>query len=155
MSTNAANAFSSGIKGRYREVRIDDDHQLKNAVYPVAEFSGGKIEVRDAPALTAINMRLRDDYTRDASGGVVRWNVIIKKQDIDFEMKLPHEGFHRKIGTFAGRFQGSFPSSGVRRNSSRHRLRASSLGGSSTTSSSSRQSDRAAWVKCGRRSRFR
>jgi benzoyl-CoA 2,3-epoxidase subunit B len=55
------------------------------------------------PALTAINMRLRDDYTRDAAGGVGRWNKIIEKHNIQFEMKLPHEAFHRQIGVFAGK----------------------------------------------------
>src|SRR5215216_1443779 len=29
VSTNAANAFNAGIKGRYKETQIDDDHQLK------------------------------------------------------------------------------------------------------------------------------
>ena len=31
VSTNAANAFNAGVKGRYRETQIEDDHQLKNA----------------------------------------------------------------------------------------------------------------------------
>lgn len=100
VSTNAANAFNSGIKGRYREIKIDDDHQLKNATYPVSEYVDGKILMRDVPALTAINMRLRDDYTTDAAGGVKRWNVIIRKLGIEFELTMPHEGFHRQIGAF-------------------------------------------------------
>ena len=53
------------------------------------------------PALTAINMRLRDDYKRDAAGGVGRWNKLIAKMGIEFEMVLPHEGFNRAIGVFA------------------------------------------------------
>ena len=61
------------------------------------------IVIVEAPALTAINMRLRDDYTRDAAGGVGRWNKIIEKAGIKFELKLPHEGFNRKIGVFAGK----------------------------------------------------
>ena len=48
-------------------------------------------------------MRLRDDYTRDASGGISRWNKVISKSGIDFELSLPHEGFHRQIGVFAGK----------------------------------------------------
>ena len=28
VSTNAANAFNAGIKGRYQEAKIDDDHRL-------------------------------------------------------------------------------------------------------------------------------
>src|SRR5579862_4651360 len=35
VSTNAANAFSSGIKGRFRETSIDDDHKLESSTYPV------------------------------------------------------------------------------------------------------------------------
>ncbi len=100
VSTNAANAFNAGIKGRYQETRIEDDHQLKDATYKVSEFSDGRILVRDVPALTAINMRLRDDYSRDALGGVKRWNAIIRKRNIGFELALPHAGFHRQIGVF-------------------------------------------------------
>jgi benzoyl-CoA 2,3-dioxygenase component B len=102
VSTNAANAFNSGIKGRYMEHRIDDDHKLGSATYPVSRFIDGKIVTQDAPALTAINMRLRDDYTRDASGGVGRWNKMMAKLGVRFELVLPHSGFHRQIGVFAG-----------------------------------------------------
>ena len=103
VSTNAANAFNAGIKGRYMEHRLDDDHKLGGATYPVCQFLEGQIRIVEAPALTAINMRLRDDYTRDAAGGVGRWNKIIESAGIKFELKLPHEGFNRKIGVFAGK----------------------------------------------------
>ena len=102
VSTNAANAFNAGIKGRYMESRIDDDHKLTNDTYTVWDLEDGKVVQKQVPALTAINMRLRDDYTRDAAGGVGRWNKIIEKAGIEFEMKLPHESFHRQIGVFAG-----------------------------------------------------
>ncbi|MBL4749422.1 MAG: benzoyl-CoA 2,3-epoxidase subunit BoxB [Amylibacter sp.] len=101
VSTNAANAFNAGIKGRYMEGRIDDDHKLNDATYQVRSVVGDKIIMEDVPALTAINMRLRDDYVRDASGGVGRWNKIIAKLGVQFEMTMPHEGFHRQIGVFA------------------------------------------------------
>jgi benzoyl-CoA 2,3-dioxygenase component B len=80
ISTNAANAFNAGIKGRYKEAKIDDDHKLDSATYPVLRLIDGKVVVSDEPALSAINMRLRDDYVKDAAGGVNRWNNIIKKQ---------------------------------------------------------------------------
>src|SRR5215510_6194312 len=35
ISTNAANAFHAGVKGRFREERIKDDHQLEGGTYPV------------------------------------------------------------------------------------------------------------------------
>ena len=102
ISTNAANAFNAGIKGRYQEAKLDDDHRLRDATYPVVLWKDGGIGREEAPALSAINMRLRDDYIRDASGGVTRWNAVIAKTGIEFEMKLPHQGFHRQIGSFAG-----------------------------------------------------
>ncbi|MEM8754204.1 MAG: benzoyl-CoA 2,3-epoxidase subunit BoxB, partial [Pseudomonadota bacterium] len=101
VSTNAANAFNAGIKGRYMEHRIDDDHRLTDATYPVIQIVGGEIRQVDAPALTAVNMRLRDDYIKDASGGVGRWNKAIAKAGIEFELKLPHQSFHRQVGVFA------------------------------------------------------
>ncbi|KZY32640.1 benzoyl-CoA oxygenase subunit B [Roseovarius sp. HI0049] len=102
VSTNAANAFNAGIKGRYHEHRIDDDHKLEGDTYTVWDFEDGKAVQKQVPALTAINMRLRDDYTRDASGGIGRWNKIIQKAGVDFQLKLPHESFNRQIGVFAG-----------------------------------------------------
>ncbi len=101
VSTNAANAFYAGIKGRYMENRIDDDHRLTGDSYEVCDLVEGTVVRRAVPALTAINMRLRDDYTRDAAGGVGRWNKIIEKAGIGFELRLPHEAFNRKIGVFA------------------------------------------------------
>lgn len=101
VSTNAANAFNAGIKGRYQEVKIDDDHRLHDATYPVIQLVDGNVVTTEVPALSAINMRLRDDYSRDAAGGLKRWNAIIEKLGIPFELKLSHEGFHRHIGIFA------------------------------------------------------
>jgi len=101
VSTNAANAFNAGIKGRYLEHRIDDDHKLTGDTYRVWDIVDGKIVQHDVPALTAINMRLRDDYSKDAAGGVGRWNKVIDRHGINFEMTLPHEAFNRKIGVFA------------------------------------------------------
>ena len=102
ISTNAANYYTMGIKGRFEEARKDDDHQLKDATYPIAEIGGDSIRMIDVPALTAINERLRDDYVTDCARGVARWNKLIQRAGIDFEMKLPHRAFHRAIGNFAG-----------------------------------------------------
>ena len=101
VSTNAANAFNAGIKGRYMEHRLDDDHKLQRDTYDVKMVSEDKIVTEEMPALNAINMRLRDDYVKDASGGLTRWNKIMKRKNIDFEFRLPHEGFNRNIGVFA------------------------------------------------------
>jgi benzoyl-CoA 2,3-dioxygenase component B len=101
ISTNAANAFHAGLKGRYREHRLDDDHKLESSKYPVLRLIDGKIQNEDAPALSALNMRLRDDYVGDANVGVGRWNKVIESFGIPFEIKLPHVAFHRHIGEFS------------------------------------------------------
>lgn len=101
ISTNAANAFHAGLKGRFREDRLTDDHQLESGTYPVLRLIGGKVQKDDAPALSALNMRLRDDYVADCQVGVDRWNKVIAEQGIAFQIKLPHVAFHRHIGEFS------------------------------------------------------
>jgi benzoyl-CoA 2,3-dioxygenase component B len=100
VSTNAANAFNAGLKGRFREAALDDDHRLESATYPVLKLVGGEIKRVDEPALTALNMRLRDDYTRDCAKGIERFNKIIERTGVQFRLSLPHVAFHRDIGEF-------------------------------------------------------
>lgn len=102
ISTNAANFYTSSLKGRFEETKRDDDHQLKEATYPVAALEGARLAVREEPALTSLNERLRDDYIVDCARGVARWNQVIQRAGIDVELTLPHRAFHRAIGTFAG-----------------------------------------------------
>ena len=102
ISTNAANAFNASLKGRYLEDQIDDDHQLLNATYPVLRLKDGRAMKEGVPALSALNMRLRDDYIADASSAIERWwNRIIARAGFDFRIRLPHVAFNRRIGEFS------------------------------------------------------
>ena len=101
-STNAANFYSMGLKGRYLETKIDDDHALGNDMFHVPELRGDNVVMAEAPALTAINERLRNDYREDCQRGVDRWNKIVAKVGADYTLTLPHNAFHRNIGTFQG-----------------------------------------------------
>jgi benzoyl-CoA 2,3-dioxygenase component B len=101
VSTNAANAFNAGIKGRYREDKLEDDHSLLDATYPVLRCIDGKLVEEQVPALSALNLRLRNDYVQDANTGIVRWNRVIEKAGFAFRLKLPHVAFYRHIGEFA------------------------------------------------------
>lgn len=100
VSTNAANWYSMGLKGRFEEGKLADDHVLTDSVYPVPDIDGDRIVYRQLPELSALNERLRDDYTKDCDAGVQRWNKVIEKAGFDFRLRLPHKGFHRKIGVF-------------------------------------------------------
>jgi len=66
----------------------------------VLKLVNGEIKRVDEPALTAVNMRLRDDYTADCQRGLDRWNKVIDKTGVGFKLELPHVGFHRQIGEF-------------------------------------------------------
>jgi benzoyl-CoA 2,3-epoxidase subunit B len=101
ISTNAANFYTLGLKGRFEETKKADDHLLKSSTYRIATVEGDRIVEAEQPALQALNERLRDDYIVDCQRGVDRWNKIIRDHGIDVELRLPHRGFHRAIGTFA------------------------------------------------------
>ena len=104
VSSNAANYYSSGLKGRFEETKINDDHVLSDAEHPVSEVIGDKIVMKNVPALTALNERLRNDYIDEVEAGLSRWNRIIESIGISFRLNLPHNGFHRAIGNFAGHY---------------------------------------------------
>jgi len=104
VSSNAANYFTSGLKGRFRETKLEDDHVLIDSSYAVSEVAGDKIVTKNVPALTALNERLRDDYVDEIADGVSRWQRVIDQAGIPFRLTLPHKGFHREIGNFAGHF---------------------------------------------------
>jgi benzoyl-CoA 2,3-epoxidase subunit B len=97
-STNAANYFASGIKGRFQEPLRDDDHQLKDATRPIAAVEEGRLVERDVPALSALNETLRADFVTDCQKGVDRWNRTLAQ--VGAELRLPHIGFNRSVGNF-------------------------------------------------------
>src|SRR5258708_16319476 len=71
-------------------------------MYPVLQVIDGRLATSEAPALNALNEKLRDDYIKDSVAGVGRWNRIIRKTGIPFELTVPHKAFNRKIGPLAG-----------------------------------------------------
>ena len=99
-STNAANYFTAGLKGRYKEEQIADDHVLADSLYSVPKLENGVIAEREEAALTVINERLRDDYIEDCEKGLARWNRTVRESGIDFTFRLPHRAFQRAIGQF-------------------------------------------------------
>ena len=102
ISTNAATYFNSGLKGRFQESRLTDNHQLTDSLGPVHLVEDGRIILKDRPALNAVNERLRDDYIKDSQRGVARWNQVLESHGVEFRFTLPHRFFNRHIGTSAG-----------------------------------------------------
>ena len=101
-SSNAAIFYSSGLKGRHKETRRNDDHRLKDASYPVLDTSAGTIVEREVPMLNALNEVLRDDFIRDSEAGIGRWNRVIERASLPQRLFVPHKAFNRRIGSLAG-----------------------------------------------------
>ena len=101
VSSNAADAFAAGVKGRYKEATRYQEHTGLGATRPVEEVQGGKVVTNDVPLRNAMNEILRDDFVEDCQRGVDRWNKTIREAGIDFELILPSRRFHRQIGAFA------------------------------------------------------
>ncbi|HEX6359378.1 MAG TPA: benzoyl-CoA 2,3-epoxidase subunit BoxB, partial [Actinophytocola sp.] len=101
-STNAANYFTAGLKGRWQEERRKDDHKLTDdSVFldrPNADGTWGKEELS---TLLTLNLDLRGEYTADCQNGLNRWNKILADREINFRFALPHVGFNRQVGAYA------------------------------------------------------
>lgn len=103
-STNVAAYYTGGLKGRWQETRRKDDHELTDDTYPVRMIEDGEIVEKQVPYLTALNLDLRDEYTADCENGVRRWNQALEDAGLDQRLSLPHEGFNRQVGNYAGHF---------------------------------------------------
>ncbi|MGH3321493.1 MAG: benzoyl-CoA 2,3-epoxidase subunit BoxB [Streptosporangiaceae bacterium] len=101
-STNVANYFSAGLKGRWQEERRKDDHRLTDDGARVDAVDDGDLTEVEVPALTALNQDLRDAYIADCETGLRRWNRILEGAGLPHRMYLPHRAFNRKVGAFAG-----------------------------------------------------
>lgn len=100
VSSNAADAFAAGVKGRYKEDRYTE-HKLVDAFVAMDVLEGGKVVHKDVAMRNALNEVLRTEYIKDCQRGVDRWNKTIKDEGIDFEIKLPSNKFHRQIGMWS------------------------------------------------------
>jgi benzoyl-CoA 2,3-epoxidase subunit B len=101
-STNVANYYTAGLKGRWLEERRKDDHKLTGDSIYVDALTDGEIGVIEVPALTGLNTDLRREYIADCEGGVKRWNKILDEAGLPHRLALPHVAFNRKVGAFAG-----------------------------------------------------
>jgi benzoyl-CoA 2,3-dioxygenase component B len=100
-STNAANYFTAGLKGRWQEERRKDDHVLTEDAARIDLVRDGALVQDEVPALLALNSDLRNEYVADCRGGMKRWNRILEQNGIDFRLALPHIGFNRQVGLFS------------------------------------------------------
>ncbi len=104
VSSNSANFFGAGLKGRAYEQRWEE-HKALAATYAMERFVGGKLVGEDVPLRNAMNEILRDEYVQDNQKGIEYWNRVCERHGNEFRFRLPHRRFNRKIGEYsAGRF---------------------------------------------------
>ena len=101
-STNVANYYTAGLKGRWSEDRRHDNHKLTDDSSMVDALVDGQIGQTEVPALLGLNTDLRRQYINDCRGGVNRWNKILADAGLPQRLKLPHIAFNRRVGAFAG-----------------------------------------------------
>ncbi|MFT7519025.1 MAG: benzoyl-CoA 2,3-dioxygenase component B [Kiritimatiellia bacterium] len=101
ISTNAADTFSSGVKGRFREAKKYTEHNLLNEVLNIEVFEDGRIKTQEYAMRNALNEVLRIDYREDCERVVKRWNKALEQEGVDFRVSLPHTRFFRRQGLYA------------------------------------------------------
>jgi benzoyl-CoA 2,3-dioxygenase component B len=101
-STNVANYYTAGLKGRWMEERRKDDHLLTSDSMMVDALADGHVGQLEVAALTGLNTDLRREYIADCEGGVKRWNRILESAGLPHRLSLPHIAFNRRVGAFTG-----------------------------------------------------
>src|SRR5690349_8511675 len=100
-STNVANYYTAGLKGRWLEDRRKDDHKLTDDAMNVDALIDGEIAQTEVSALVGLNTDLRREYISDCEGGVKRWNKILESAGVSQRLYLPHIAFNRKVGAYS------------------------------------------------------
>jgi benzoyl-CoA 2,3-dioxygenase component B len=105
VSSNAANYFANGLKGRAEEEKFADDHVLSGDTYILDMLDeSGRISREEVPMRNALNEVLRDWYVGDCQAGVDRWNKrVLEAHGLSERILLPSRRFNRKVGVYAGK----------------------------------------------------
>jgi benzoyl-CoA 2,3-dioxygenase component B len=103
-STNAANYFAGGLKGRFNENDPGKyaDHVALEANYELKQFEGGRWTTKDIPMRRAMNAVLLESYHMECARIVERWNGVLEEVGIGERLLLPSLRFNRKVGLYAG-----------------------------------------------------
>ena len=102
VSSNAADAFAAGLKGRFREASRFTDHDLRRQTITLPMVRDGRLVDEEVPARNALNEALRQDYRDDCARVVTRWNRTLAEEGVDFQIALPSTRFFRRQGLYSG-----------------------------------------------------
>jgi benzoyl-CoA 2,3-dioxygenase component B len=102
ISSNAADFFAAGLKGRFKEQKKYTDHIAADGVLIIETVENGQLTPREVPLRNALNEVLRQEYVKDCERGLERWNKFIADEGVEAKLTLPSTRFHRHVGNYAG-----------------------------------------------------
>jgi benzoyl-CoA 2,3-dioxygenase component B len=101
-SSNAANYFANGIKGRPDEAKFADHVEADTVMTIQVPDGAGGVKDEAVSTRNGMNEVTRLEYVKDCNVGLTRWNMMIKRGNIDFAFQLPSTRFRREVGMWAG-----------------------------------------------------
>jgi benzoyl-CoA 2,3-dioxygenase component B len=104
ISSNSADFFAAGLKGRYQEQKKYEDHLIKDDAFTLTVIEDGRLAQREVPLRNALNEVLRGEYVADCERAMVRWNKYLEDAGLEERLYLPSTRFHRHVGEYAGHF---------------------------------------------------
>ena len=102
ISSNSADFFAAGLKGRFKEQELYTDHVAAAGTFAMMVVENGKLVPREVPLRNALNEVLRGEYVKDCEKGLARWNKALADEGLGQRLYLPHIRFHRHVGEYAG-----------------------------------------------------
>ncbi len=100
VSSNAANFFRAGLKGRAYEDKYED-HLALEQTFTIERVVDGRLSSEEVALRNAMNEVLRTKYIEENEKSVEYWNRICEKMNVDFRFQLPDKRFHRTIGVYS------------------------------------------------------
>jgi len=101
ISSNSADFFAAGLKGRYQEQRKYEEHSAANEMYTMMAVEEGQLKPREVPLRNALNEVLRQEYVKDSERALARWNKYLSEAGVSEKLYLPSTRFHRHVGEYA------------------------------------------------------
>jgi benzoyl-CoA 2,3-dioxygenase component B len=102
ISSNSADFFAAGLKGRFKEQEQYTDHIATEGSFTMQTVENGKLVPREVPLRNALNEVLRGEYVKDCEKGLARWNKALTDEGRSEKLYLPNIRFHRHVGEYAG-----------------------------------------------------
>jgi benzoyl-CoA 2,3-dioxygenase component B len=100
ISSNSADFFAAGLKGRFQEQKKYSDHIAADGFVNIEAVVGERVISREVPLRYALNEVLRDEYVKDSERALTRWNKYLADEGINAQLYLPSSRFHRHVGEY-------------------------------------------------------